>query len=145
LAGRSEISDYFGAKPQPGSLNVVLEWPILFRPERAAVRFDGDNRLAWPAILERRPCLVHRWQDCPLHIAEIISPYRFQIQKNACVVAAFDVADTAPVPWPQLVGWAVLWLGRRERAYTDDKYADLAAKVSGRCPALFRQQHIETS
>ena len=142
LAGHSELSDYFGAEPQPGSLNIILDQPILFRPERAAVRFDNDRRLAWPAMLERQPYLVHRWKNCPLHVVELISPFRFQIQKGEHAFVDFNVADTEPISWGRFIGWGCLWLFRQRHAYSDDKYFHLASELSDQYPVYFGQQSL---
>ena len=121
LFGRRELFDYFGAEPQPGSLNIVLDGPILFRPERAKVRLEDHNImiLAWPARMEGHPCLVQRWRNCPLHVVEVISPYRFQIQKGSRTIVEFDVADTAQIAWDRLFVWGLLWYLRRSRVYSD--------------------------
>ena len=119
LAGRKELFDYFGTAPQPGSLNIILDWPVLFRPERAKVRLEAGRNLAWPARVEGQPCLVQRWSTCPLHVVEVISPYRFQIQKGSRAIVEFDVADTAQVAWDRLFIWGLLWYLRRSRVYSD--------------------------
>jgi hypothetical protein len=80
LRGRSELIEYFGSEPQPGSLNILLDWPIYLQQWSYKVRLE-ENVVAWPATLEGRRCLVMRWTNCPLHVAEIISPYRFEIKK----------------------------------------------------------------
>ena len=116
LSGRRELLDYFGAEPQPGTLNVILDRPILFRPDRAKVRLEAPKILAWAARMEGHPCLVHRPRNCPFHVIEVISPYRFQIQKGSRTLVEFDVADTAQIAGGRLFVWGCLWYLRRSRA-----------------------------
>jgi hypothetical protein len=141
FAGRRELYDYFGAEPQPGTLNIVLDWPIQFQAERAIIGFD-EHRQLWPAMLEGQRSLIHRWNNCPLHVIELISPYRFQIKKGDRIHVAFNVADTAAVSWQRLLGWSWLWLAHRKRAYSDDKYFDWANDIADRYPDYFAQQKI---
>ena len=119
LLGRRELFDYFGAEPQPGSLNVILDRPILFRPDRAKVRLEAPKIWAWAARMEGHPCLLQRPRNCPLHVIEVISPYRFQIQKGSPTLVIFDAADTAPINWGRLFVWGCLWYLRRSRVYSD--------------------------
>lgn len=140
FAGRRELSDYFGAEPQPGTLNVVLDWPIQFRPARAVIRFDDIHRSLWPAMAEGHRCLIYRWPNCPLHVIELISPHRFRIEKGDRIRMMFNAADTEAVAWPRLLGWSWLWLPGRKRAYSDDEYFGWANEMAGRSPDYFGQQ-----
>ena len=142
LSGLREFFDYFGAEPQPGSLNIILDGPLLFRPERAKVHLDDHNIFAWPARMEGQACLVWRWRNCPLHVVEVTSPHRFQIQKGSRTLVEFDVADTAPIPLGRLSGWTCLWFLRRTRAYSDDNYFVWASKMAVRYPAWLGQQAV---
>ena len=142
LEGRKELFGYFGAKPQPGSLNIILDRPILFSPGRAKVRLVDRTLLAWPARMEGQPCLILRWENCPLHVAELISPYRFQVQKGDRALLQLDVADTAPILLHRLFGWGCLWFLREARFYSDGKYRYWATKMARRFPAFMGQQII---
>ena len=53
-----------------------------------------------------------------------------------------DVADTQAIPWRQLLGWSWLWLARKERAYSDDKYFGWATTMADQHPDYFGQQRI---
>jgi hypothetical protein len=143
FAGRKELFRYFGTAPQTGSLNVVLDLPILLRPERAAVRFE-DHRLGWSARLDGHACLVHRWPNCPLHIVELISPHRFRMQKGQPVFVEFNTDDLQPVRWRQFLGWGVLWSWGRSSYYSNDKYCEWSRGLEQRFPGYFRQQHLDT-
>ncbi len=142
FAGRRELYDYFGAEPQPGTLNIVLDWPIQFRAERAVIRFDDMHRRLWPAMLEGHRSLIHRWHNCPLHVIELISPHRFRIKKGDRIQVTFNVADTDAVSWRRSLGWTWLWLAHRKCAYSDDKYFDWANAIADRYPDYFAQQRI---
>jgi len=143
LAGRCQISDYFGRPPHPGSLNLVLHWPILLRPERAAIRMDDPGYLFWPALFEGRPCLAFRWRQCPLHIVEIVSPHWFSVRKGQMAAINLNRDDTAPLSATRFAGWSLLWLWCRQRLYTDDDHMHWASCVAEKRPRLFAQQRFE--
>ncbi len=73
----SPVSDFFGELPAPGSLNIALERPVRFDPEKVA--FPGGPRAYyWPAEINGSRCLITRANGHPLHIVEILSPYRLR-------------------------------------------------------------------
>ena len=142
LRGRKELSAYFGAEPHPGSLNILLDWPIQFRPARVKIRLE-DYLVAWAGTMDGRPCLVQRWPNCPLHVLEVISPYRFGLEKGERARVQFYGLDLAPLPWSKLLGWSALWALRRRYAYSNDSYYEWAQEIAGRWPAWFGQQPFE--
>ena len=142
LKGRKELVDYFGAEPQPGTLNIILDRPILFSPRRAKLRCADTSLIGWPARMEGQPCLILRWRNCPLHVAELISGYWFQIPKGNRVLVELDAADTGPIPLKRLFGWSCVWFLRETRAYSDARYSYLANKLARRLPAFFGQPII---
>ena len=142
LRGRKELIEYFGEEPHPGSLNVLLDWPIQFFPIRVKIRLE-DYLAVWPGKMEGRPCLIQRWPNCPLHVVEVISPHRFRLEKGQRARLEFHLFDVEPLPWSKLFGWGALWGLRRRYAYSNDRYYEWAQDVAGRWPALFGQQPFE--
>ena len=142
LKGRKELFGYFGAEPQPGTLNIILDRPILFSPKRAKLRCADTSLIGWPARMEGQPCLILRWRNCPLHVAELISPYRFQVQKGDRARLQLDVADTAPIPLHRLFGWGCLWFLREARFYSHGRYRHWVQKIAKRLPACMGQQIV---
>lgn len=139
LRGRSELLEYFGVEPQPGSLNILLNWPIELRPERAKVRIEVYLD-AWEAKVNGQTCLVQRWKNCPLHLLEAISPHRFDLQKGRSVVVEFDSESVLPLSPRRAMGWLGLWALRRRYAYSCDTYYHWAHNLGERHPAWFSQQ-----
>jgi hypothetical protein len=74
----------------------------------------------------------------------LISVHRFGIDKGRRVAVQFNGADIAPMAWRQRLGWNYLWLGRQQRAYTDDDYFYRARRMAVSCPVYFGQQTISS-
>ena len=108
----SPISDFFGELQAPGSLNVVLEEPVRFDPEKVA--FPGGLRAYyWPAEINRSRCLLTRAKGHPLHVVEVLSPYRlrekFQLKDGNSVeikVASNLIVDLS---WGIKAIWGIFW------------------------------------
>jgi hypothetical protein len=142
FSGLPELRKHFGADPFPGTLNVILNRPIWFKPERAVIRLNFCHRLLWRATLDGVWCLFHRWRECPLHVIELISIHQFGVKKGQDITVAFDAADVQPIPWRRLLGWHYLWFGRRRFHYADDAYSHWAAKVAAGAPVYCGQQDL---
>jgi hypothetical protein len=142
LRGRKALNEYFGEEPHPGSLNILLDWPIEFCPARVKIRIE-DYLVAWAGRVEGHRCLVQRWPNCPLHVVEVISPHRFRLEKGQRARVRFHSIDLAPLPWSKLFGWGALWGLRRRYVYSSDRYYHWAQEVAGRWPAWFGQQPLE--
>lgn len=79
----SEVIDFFGEFPVRGSLNLALDKPTRFDPER--VEFMGGGRaFFWAGEIGGMRCLITRAKGHPLHIVEIVAPCKlrdkFQLQ-----------------------------------------------------------------
>lgn len=110
----------------PGSLNVVLRTPVVLRQVRASL-FDGGRRMLWPARVNGKPVWIYRWHTCPLHIVELVSTtslrQQFQLEDGDHIAMTVDREQIGTLrPWER-VGWAVLWIGRRNWHYSKNKYA----------------------
>lgn len=123
----AELSDYFGKPVCPGTLNIVLDWPVAFKNANS-LRFGGLSNRFWPVLVRGEACLVQRWIKCPLHIAEIVAPVnmreRFNLRDGNRICIDVARSGVAPVRLRQRVAWAAVWMFHRSATYTDSAYND---------------------
>ena len=111
-ASKSPISDFFGELQASGSLNVALEEPTRFNPGQVA--FPGGHRAYyWAAEINGSRCLLTRAKGHPLHVVEVLSPYRlrekFQL-KNGDSVEIKVVPDLiVDLSWWIKAIWGIFW------------------------------------
>lgn len=109
--------------PVLGTLNVLLNKPIHFDPDEAAV-IAKDNRMFWPLKINGHPCLAYRWQGCPLHVVEVVSDVvlreQLGLEDNERVFLQSSTAR--PASKLQHLAWTILWRGRSRWFYSRDKY-----------------------
>ena len=121
----AQIKRILGADPFPGTLNIVLEKPVILRGG-AQLDQKGKQFLV-PLKINNTPCLVHHWSGRPLHIAEIISasPLRktLALQDGQAIELVLRAKHAAqPALWRRLL-WALFYKGRLN-AYYDDAFID---------------------
>ena len=110
--GESPISDFFGELQAPGSLNIALEEPTRFNLGQVA--FPGGRRAYyWAAEINGSRCLLTRAKGHPLHVVEVLSPYRlrekFQL-KNGDSVEIKVVPDLiVDLSWWIKAIWGIFW------------------------------------
>ena len=78
-----DVVNFFGEPPARGSLNLSLDKPVRFDPEK--IEFMGGKRaFFWACEIDGMRCLITRAKGHPLHIIEIVAPYKlrdkFQLQ-----------------------------------------------------------------
>lgn len=122
---KSELEAKIGTTIFKGTMNVILSRPILLSCE-GVMKFDRGRRLVWPARMGSTQVWLYRWPNAPLHIVEVLAEKRIR--------DAWDLEDgdqvRIDVPSefirsPSLVKnalWAIYWLGRKDWAYTNDRY-----------------------
>ena len=108
----SPVSDFFGELQAPGSLNIALERPIRFDPEKVA--FPGGSRAYyWPAEINGSRCLITRAKGHPLHIVEVLSPYRlrekFQLKNGDSVEIKTSSNLIADLSRGSKTVWSIFW------------------------------------
>lgn len=108
----SPISDFFGKLQAPGSLNVVLERPVRFDPEKVA--FPGGHRAYyWAAEINGSRCLLTRAKGHPLHVVEVLSPDRlrekFQLKNGDSVEIRIASDLMVDMSWGIKAIWGVFW------------------------------------
>ena len=109
---QSLISDFFGELQAPGSLNVALEKPIRF--DSGKVAFPGGRRAYyWAAEINGSRCLLTRAKGHPLHIVEVLSPYRlrekFQLKNGDSVEIKVVLDLIVDLSWWIKVIWGIFW------------------------------------
>jgi SAM-dependent methyltransferase len=109
----------------PGSLNVVLDRPIWFAPDRA-IAFSNGRWLLWRGWLGGIPVWLFRWSIAPLHVVEILSSIHLRSAFNLCdgqrVRIKLDVDQIRAIPWLARAAWALIWSGRKTWSYSNDAY-----------------------
>ncbi|MDN5926844.1 MAG: hypothetical protein L0I29_07205 [Hyphomicrobiales bacterium] len=120
-----EIEEITGQNIVPGSLNVILDRPVRFKESEAAV-FDNGFRMLWPAEMGGVAVWIYRWRHTALHVAEVISSQRLRdilhICNNSEVIINIDECHIDQIDWMQSLAWAIVWAGRRDWCYTNDRY-----------------------
>jgi hypothetical protein len=120
-----DIARIVGGSPFPGSLNVILDRPLRLEASEARSLDDG-NRLFWSATLNGLPVWLYRWNRAPLHVVEFVSQQylrdalRLSDRDRVSIVIGSEQVDRI-TPFSRAV-WALVWLGRRDWAYTNDRY-----------------------
>jgi len=114
-----------GSELYPGTLNVVLDWPLLLN-DKNAIEFDKGRRLMWPATINGIQSWIYRWRHAPLHVVEMLSAHSLRSalgiedrNKVSISVATSDVLSISPIAF---AAWSAVWIGRRAWCYTNDDY-----------------------
>ncbi|MGH6683333.1 MAG: hypothetical protein ACRECA_05320 [Pseudolabrys sp.] len=110
---------------RPGTLNIILDRPMRLN-EAEAFFFDRNSRMVWPARLNDMNVWVYRWKHSALHVVEVLS----SVNLRSC----FDLKDGDRLTLTMLPGhidrigavaaivWAIVWFGRQDLCYTNDRY-----------------------
>jgi len=127
-----KIKALMGWEPVPGTLNVTLSQPVLFKRDRAVLSVNG--RLSfWSAVLGGHPCLVYRWSTCPLHVAEIVADRHFRTQdglEDGQRVSLEVCAGTVDsLPMLRRLAWGMLWWHRESMFYSSATYWKVTRKL----------------
>jgi hypothetical protein len=124
------IADILGVKPYPGTLNLVLRSPVLLKWGNEKQTRTGH--LFWRAKIFDRPCLIMRWKNCPLHIAEIVSDIHLRGEFNLYdgSLAQIECENAISPTSLRRLAWAAIWAGRRPLPYASNTYQRRIAKLS---------------
>lgn len=125
LSLEKELQAIVGEPLFPGSLNVILNHPLLLRDE-TGFSFDRESRSIWRASLTGVDVWIYRWREAPLHVAEIICGVhlrkRFNLQDGDRVSLRVSNSQIEKMTLLNRFVWAAIWLGRRQWVYTNDEY-----------------------
>ncbi len=107
----------------PGTLNILLNRPVRL-PDSLGFTFDHDGGKVWPASLNGVDVWIYRWRGCPLHIAEVLSPYclrdRLNLKDGDDVTLGLSDEQADEINPLGRIAWAALWLGRRDSYFLRD-------------------------
>lgn len=122
---REEIEELTGQNIFPGSLNVILDRPIRFKQSEAAL-FDNGFRMLWPAEIGGVAVWIYRWRHAALHVAELLSSDKLRDMSCICnndkVIININKSIIDEIDWMQSLAWNMIWAGRRDWCYTNDRY-----------------------
>jgi len=135
-----------GNKLFPGSLNVVLDEPIILKVSEGKV-FDSGRRYIWRAWIEgvQNPVYVYRWHGCPLHILELVSSCKLRTELNLKDFYKINIklcqkVVINKVPTLRRGIWALFWLYREHWYYSNEIYKRLVYRFKLR---IFCSQRME--
>ena len=108
----AEVIDFFGEPPVRGSLNLALDKPIRFDPER--VEFvRGKRSFFWAGEIDGMRCLITRAKGHPLHIVELVAPCklrdRFQLHNGDWFELRVSSDIVQNLSWGTKAVWNVFW------------------------------------
>lgn len=122
---QSELERVTNEAIVPGTLNIILDRPLRLN-EAGARLFDQNLRMLWPATLNGTDVWVHRWKHTALHVVEVLSCVhlrnRFDLKDGDRVTLTMRPDDIDRVGAMGRTAWAIVWIGRRDWCYTNDRY-----------------------
>ena len=116
----AELARLLGAPPVPGSLNLVLRWPVGFDFQECQLAWN--DQFFWAGSVAGIPALVYRWLNCPLHVVEIVAPVmlRSQLRVDDGDKVSISVDGMRTVTFKQYISWSILWDLRQDSFYTSN-------------------------
>lgn len=109
----------------PGSLNLVLDQPVLLDASAAKTCQNGE-RLLWPAKLLGKPVWLYRYPTMPLHVVEVLSSVKLrdalELVNDRDVELAVSKSLIRKLSVHRRIAWMQIWAGRRSWVYANDRY-----------------------
>jgi len=118
-ANSEKLHTLLGAGPYPGTLNIVLEQPILIK---RAIRLDAEGKkFGIRATINGMPCILYRWLGAPMHVAEIIAavPLRQELSLKDGQAVELSLARKCVAP---PAGWRLSIWNRFYKAVPEAYY-----------------------
>ncbi len=122
LSHQNKVEKQLGAMPYPGTLNVVLEKPLLLKN---AVQLDAKGKLfGVRGYINEIPCLLYRFNFTPMHVLEVIAPVHLRNTLGLKDGQGIEILVSKenlchPTLWRFRV-WELFYKGRLD-AYYDDQ------------------------
>ncbi|MCC2095895.1 MAG: hypothetical protein KDJ29_03340 [Hyphomicrobiales bacterium] len=120
-----EVTALIGRSPYPGTLNCITDHPVLLDRDKA-LRFDSGTRFLWPATLNGSAVWVYRTRAMPGHVLEIVSDKKLRDRLDPDCLDRLSLKIAAelvePTGFLYKAAWRLIWQGREQRYYTDDRY-----------------------
>jgi len=110
----------------PGSLNLVLNEPVILNGKNAAVVFDDGKRFLWEIKVDNIDSKVYayRWKGTPLHIIELVSSKKLR-NKNDILIIEIDNKLIRNTPLITKISWYIIWWRRQNWYYTNNIYKEV--------------------
>lgn len=136
-----EIQDLTGSSFFPGSLNIVLFRPKLFKAS-LALKFDKGRRFLWPAEICGHKVWIYRWIHAPLHAAEVIADVnlriKFGLTDNKGVSLKLPDKYVDIITIKERFAWYAFWSWRQGWSYHKEWYYAKSKAVCKRLGATQR-------
>lgn len=143
----SVIQNALGVTVVEGSLNILLDRPVMFADD-SAIRLhfeEGLPRLEWPGKVNDVDVWVHRWQSAPLHSAELLSATHLKnhigLSNGDKIEIEVRKCDVKALSYVNLLTWFVFWFGRKSWEYENDAYC---ARIQTRWSEKFGATQLDT-
>ena len=122
-----KFHEALGGPPFPGTLNLLLENPVVFSD---GAGFSLGERIFVPArIPQVGLVLLHRWRGAPLHVVEVVSVVSIRqtlgVGNGEVVKLEVLQRDVVDLSWAQRFFHYLLWCGRSTWYYSNCKYSGL--------------------
>ena len=118
-----------------GTLNLVLDRPILLRPQMGLWRENETNFRAFPAKLNGLAVFILRWKRCRGHVFEVISDsllreaLSLQDGDRVTITIEEKYLDNSRARWWRELWFSLLWRGREHRYYDSNLYPKLVGPI----------------
>ena len=110
---------------RPGTLNIILDRPTRLNEAEASF-FDRNSRMVWPARLNDVNVWVYRWKHSALHVVEVLSSVnlrdRLGLKDDDRVTLTMQAEHIDRIGAVAAIIWVIVWFGRRDWCYTNDRY-----------------------
>ena len=124
----AEVVNFFEELPVRGTLNLALDKPVRLDPGQ--IEFMGGKRaFFWACEIDGMRCLITRAKGHPLHIIEIIAPYKLRDKFQLRDGDWFELRISRDIviedlPWSTRAIWNIFWRFR-EGWYVSKAYRTL--------------------
>jgi hypothetical protein len=122
---QAELASITDEEIFPGTLNIILDRPWRLN-ETEALFFDQSWRMLWPATLNGIDVWIYRWRHTALHVVEVLSSVhlrnRLGLKDGDRVTLTMHpdhIDRIGAIGW---TAWTIVWAGRRDWCYTNDRY-----------------------
>lgn len=121
----AEFKEALGEDIVHGSLNVILDRPVMLNPSSARI-CSGGTRMLWPAAIDGVPAWIYRFSQAPLHVIELLSPIHLRsalnLEDGSPVVTSVSPSHMLALNGRQKLAWHAIWKGRAKWFYHNDGY-----------------------
>ena len=118
----------------PGSLNIILLYPILLNKQTLSFNYDGRKKLIYPATIKNTEAFIYRWEKCPLHIIELMSSINLRnhlkLSDGSLVFVEINNNVVHKLSKTKMVGWNLIWKYYESSYYSDSYHCKIRRYLS---------------